>query len=308
MLQEPLVSVILPTYNRADLLIEALETVLAQSVPPYEVVVVDDGSTDSTNRVLLDFAKRTTSLKVVSLEHTPLVGRVRNAGVLASSGSILAFLDSDDVWKPDRIENQLRAWERYPAATLAFCNLHTFNEAGLTPGGPYLPEGKDFSGRIVGALSMEPIVVPSTMMVSRHAFDRYGPFTDGIIVEDYEFVLEVAANCAVSYVPEVLVLMRDHSAARARSRVEIANLEYLSIVRRFLKRHPEISAAEKACARQGLANVHLKLVRFYLQRGDSASARKHLAAMARLRPWDRRLPRTLKDVLVTRPTAAPGNR
>jgi len=150
---------------------------------------------------------------------------------------------------------------------------------------------------------MEPVIVPSTMMVSRDTFERLGPFTDGVIEEDYEFLLEVIAQHDVSYVPDVLVLMRDHSGLRARSRVELAHLEYLNIVRRFLERHPGLSQPEKAAARQGLANVHLKLAGFYIEAGRREQARKHWAAGARLRPWDRRLPRAFARVIFARPVA-----
>jgi glycosyltransferase involved in cell wall biosynthesis len=289
----PTVSVIIPTYNRADLLAEAILSVLAQTVPVHEIVVVDDGSTDSTLELLGDLACRVSNLKVVSIEHTPLVGLVRNAGVTASSGSVLAFLDSDDIWKPQRIEKQLRTWEQVPEAALGFCNLHCFNTNGLVAEGPFLGTEVAYGGRILGELLEEPIVVPSTMMVWRAVFDSLGPFTSGVIVEDYEFILEVAARYPVSYVPEVLVLMRDHSGGRARQREELSMLEYLRIVRRFQKRHPEITSGERAQARRGLANVHFKLSQFYMERGDRALARRHLAAMARLRPWDRRLPAAL---------------
>jgi len=88
------------------LLFEAIESVLAQTIAPYEIVVVDDASTDGTPEVLTSFSDRVSYLKVVRIEFTPLIGRVRNRGVEASSGEILAFLDSDDIWKPNRIERQ----------------------------------------------------------------------------------------------------------------------------------------------------------------------------------------------------------
>ena len=303
MLLSPTVSVIIPTYNRANLLGETLQSVLSQTCPVYEIVVVDDGSTDCTQQVLSDFSTRAGNLHVVSIEHTPLVGLVRNAGVAASSGSILAFLNSDDVWLPRRIENQLQRWEQRPQAPLAFCNLHCFDRNGPVAAGPFLSTEADYSGTILGALLEEPIIVPSTMMVSRLAFDSLGPFTSGVIAEDYEFVLEVAARHPISYMPEVLVLMRDHSGSRARAREELAMLEYLAILERFLKRHPDIAPADRAHARQGQANVHFKLARLYLEKHERALARKHLAAMARVKPWDGRLPHAL--VATMRPGRIP---
>jgi glycosyltransferase involved in cell wall biosynthesis len=301
MAHSPTVSVIIPAYNRAEMLAEAIESVLRQTAAPHEIVVVDDGSIDVTPDVLNAFGNSISNFKAIRIDHTPLVGRVRNAGVANSTGSILAFLDSDDLWMPNRIERQLLAWTQMPGAQLAFCNLHSFDENGLIPEGPYLPPNRNYYGRILAELLMEPVIVPSTMMVTREVFDRFGPFTDGLIEEDYEFLLEVAAHGDVCYVPDVLVLMRDHSAGRARSRRELADTEYLNIVRRFLARHPEISREERVCARQGMANVHLKLARFYLETGNRREARRHWAAMARMRPWDRRLPGAFAEVMLTPP-------
>jgi glycosyltransferase involved in cell wall biosynthesis len=295
------VSVIIPTHNRADLLSEAIESVLSQTMVPYEIVVVDDGSTDGTQTLLDDLSGRLSHLKVVRIEFTPLIGRVRNQGVEASSGEILAFLDSDDIWKPNRIERQLSMWDQQPGATLAFCNFHSFTAQGLVPGGPYLAPERRYDGRILCQLLLEPLIVPSTTMVTRDTFESVGPFTDGVIQEDYEFTLAVIAEHNVSYVPDVLVLMREHDGLRARSRAELSHIEYLNIVSRFLKNHPGIGHEEKAAARLGLANVHLKLAGFYIEAGKRKEARKHWAAVARLRPWDRRLPRTFARVLLAPP-------
>jgi glycosyltransferase involved in cell wall biosynthesis len=298
------ISVIIPTFNRAELLPQAIQSVAAQTLRPEEIVVVDDGSTDGTVGVLAELAEQIDNLKVVRIEHTPLVGLVRNAGVEASSGSILAFLDSDDLWQPERLERQMAAWQIRPAAGLAFCNLRLFGEVGSRSNMVYLPADADYSGRILGDLLAEPLIVPSTMMVKREVFEKLGPFTAGPIVEDYEFVLAVAAAYDISYSPEILVLMREHTGARARSRIELANLEYLRIVGSFLRRHPGVSSYERAQARQGLANVHLKLARYYTEVGDISSARRHVAAMARLRPWDRRLPAAFTRYVLHRASPA----
>jgi glycosyltransferase involved in cell wall biosynthesis len=298
MLDSASISVIIPTYNRGDLLVQAIQSVASQTVRPAEIVVVDDGSTDRTATVLSELADQHDNLKVVTIPHSPLVGLVRNAGVAASNGSILAFLDSDDLWQPNRLERQLAVWRERPGAGLAFCNLRVFGEAGGLPAAVYLSPGANYSGHILGELLAEPLVVPSTMMVRRDVFDRLGPFTTGPIVEDFEFVLDVAAEYEISYCPEVLVLMREHAGTRARSREELANHEYLRIVTTFLRKHPGITNRERAQARQGLANVHLKLARYYAEAGKSTLARRHIAAMARLRPWDRRLPSAFARIVL----------
>ncbi|MEO8284889.1 MAG: glycosyltransferase [Chloroflexota bacterium] len=284
------ISVIIPTYNRADLLREAISSVMQQTVPVHEIVIVDDGSTDATPALLADLLAQGLPLRTVRLEHTAHTGKVRNAGCAVATGAILAFLDSDDLWKPNRIEKQLASWSAKPSAGMAFCNLRRFNDRGLFPGPPYLNPGRDYGRDTLGPLLEEPVVVPSAMMLSRSAFDRVGPFSQRIIVEDYELALEAAYHFPVDYVPDALLLLRDHGGGRASARIELAEVEYIRMIGDFVRCHPTLSNTHKAGANRGLANVHLKLVRLYLGQRRAPEAWKHLGQMARLRPLDGRLP------------------
>jgi hypothetical protein len=98
-------------------------------------------------------------------------------------------------------------------------------------------------------------------------------------------------------VPEVLVLMREHAGRTSRQEDVTPLLDYVRIVRRFLTDHPRLPAGVRARGRYGLANVHFKLARLYLQKGDRTAARKHLASLLRLRPWDRRVPGLFRQLL-----------
>ena len=99
---KPLVSVIIPTFNRLGFLKEAVESVEKQSCRDFELIIVDDGSTDSTGGYLKGFPA-----KYIRLEHSGFPGRVRNAGAKAAEGKYLAFLDSDDLWEPEKLARQI---------------------------------------------------------------------------------------------------------------------------------------------------------------------------------------------------------
>jgi glycosyltransferase involved in cell wall biosynthesis len=116
----PVVSVVIPTYNRAHCLPRAIESVLSQSYDRMEIIVVNDGSTDDTQSVLAEYGNR---LHVISQPNAG-VSAARNAGVLASRGEIVTFLDSDDEWMSSKVERQVLLLESAgPSTPCCFCNM-----------------------------------------------------------------------------------------------------------------------------------------------------------------------------------------
>jgi len=284
---EQAVSVVIPTYNRAEMLRAAIESVLAQTLPAREIVVVDDGSTDHTSEVIAGFQAGGAPIVYLPGPHTNRRSEARNRGVEASSSPLIAFLDSDDIWKPRRLEAQVAALEPDTTAGFGFCNVQRFDDEGLV-GLPGLRPEADYNGRIAGYLLEEPLVVSSTLLVRREAFEAVGGFAEMRMNEDYELSLRLAARYPASYVPEVLVLMREHAGRTSRQDDMTPLADSLRIVSRFLVDHPDLPASERAHARRGLANVHFKLAELYLRKGDANMARRHAASFVRLRPLDRR--------------------
>ncbi len=298
------VSVVIPTYNRATLLRETLKSVISQTVMPAEVVVVDDGSTDETPEVVREFEGARPALTFLQLPHANRRGPMRNLGVRVTKSPLVAFLDSDDLWKPTRIEHQLEEWARAPHAGFAFCNARRFDEKGPF-GPPWLHAGRGWDGYILGDVLEEPVAGGSTLMVKREAFERVGGFPDLRINEEYELTLKLAARYRASYVPEELVLIREHAGKTTRSLQEIPLLDYIPVVEGFLAANPPLPRSIRARARRGLANVHYKLARLYIDAGEMEKARWHLWAMSRLKPLDRRAPAAWLHVLTPRSNKPP---
>ncbi len=283
----PRVSVVIPTYNRAEMLHAALESVLAQTTPAQDIIVVDDGSTDGTPGIIRQLQAKGAPIIYLREGHTNRRGEARNKGAQAGAGDLIAFLDSDDLWKPERLERQLEALTKSPEAGFAFCKLQRFGRGGpIDP--PYPASPRDYNGHILGELLEEPLVISSTLVVKREAFTEVGGFADLRMNEDYELTLRLAARYKASYVPDVLVLMREHSGRTSYSEHETPLLDYMTIVEHFMEERPGLPLQTRASARKGLANVHLKLARLYLRDGDRVTARKHILALMKLRPWDRR--------------------
>ncbi|HUS15277.1 MAG TPA: glycosyltransferase family A protein [Chloroflexia bacterium] len=288
------VSVVIPTHNRADLLRAAVDSVLAQTLPAREIVIADDGSTDHTRAVVSAF--EAAGAPIVWLpappDGTPPGNRrsaARNRGVAAATAPWIAFLDSDDLWHPLRLERQLADLPRTPDAGFAFCNLQRFDGRGPF-GGPYLAPHADYSGQILGELLAEALVLSSTLMVRRTALAAVGGWGSPRLGEDYELALRLAAAYPAGYLPAVLVGLREHPGRTTLAEQERPLLDHIGILQGFVATHPELPAAGRARARHAIANTHIKLARFYLDHGHPARARRHLRAVLWQRPWDRRLP------------------
>ncbi|MGH7773458.1 MAG: glycosyltransferase family 2 protein [Candidatus Binatia bacterium] len=198
----PLVSVIIPTYNRWPMLCDAIESVLGQSYKDFELIVVDDGSEDGTVEKLVGYSS---ALRVICHPRRG-VAAARNIGVRWSSGRYLAFLDSDDMWKPRKLETQVAFMEAH--LEIQICQTE---EIWIRNGVRVNPKKKHRkpSGDILRASLDRCLVSPSAVMMSRGLMERLGGFDEAFMVcEDYDLWLRIAVDTPVPLIPEPLVLKR----------------------------------------------------------------------------------------------------
>jgi glycosyltransferase involved in cell wall biosynthesis len=221
------VSCVIPVWNGEAYLAPAIESVLAQTHAPLEVIVVDDGSTDGTPGVIGAFGDRIVGLRQDNGGH----GAARNAGLRAARGEYVAFLDADDLWHSDKLRRQLLAFDEEPSIGLCFTWLRNF--AGAPPAWDLAPEG----GAVPGYSSV-------TALVRRATFDAVGPFDASLRHGgDRDFFLRVAERgIAKRLLDEVLVLRRLHDANRSRRLSDNSRAEYLRILKASLDRRRRTGA------------------------------------------------------------------
>ena len=140
------VSIIIPTYNRASLIGETISSILAQTYPHWELIIVDDGSDDATAAVVADFADE--RIRYLKLEHSGIGGKIKNAGLHMASGELIAFNDSDDLWHPSKLEKQVIALQENPEAGFCITGGYNFSTAGVAAEYFY----KEASGAYYGPL------------------------------------------------------------------------------------------------------------------------------------------------------------
>jgi glycosyltransferase involved in cell wall biosynthesis len=220
------VSVIVPTYNRADLITETLASILNQSHPPSEIIVVDDGSRDNTEAVVREFGSQ---IKYLRIENSGEC-RARNVGASASSAPWIAFCDSDDLWHPDKLLLQARLFERASDVEYSFTNFKTVvnrewsgtTKFDTSPTGYWdLPRREIDNGTFVIETSMcdcilqhQPIF-PSTLMMKRSFFDRVGRWREPLgrtPSVDLEFHFRCVSQPLTGVVSTPVVGIRKHAS------------------------------------------------------------------------------------------------
>jgi len=195
----PSISVVIPSYNRATLLTRALDSVYAQTRPPDEVIVVDDGSTDGTSKTV---AKHFPDVQLIRQKNLG-VSAARNAGISAASGQWIALLDSDDTWLAKKLARQMSALEARPGFRLIHCDeIWVRNGVRVNPMHKHRKQGGYIFQRCLELCCIS----PSAAMIHRCVFNKIGYFDTGLpACEDYELWLRICAREPVLYVSEPLV-------------------------------------------------------------------------------------------------------
>lgn len=194
------ISVIIPTYNRKFFLKRSVDSVLKQTLKPYEIIIIDDGSSDGTSSMIKE------SYPAVNLirQENKGVSAARNTGIRSSSGDWICFLDSDDEWKKNKLKNQELALTQN--TNYLFCHS---NEEWIRNGKKInqKKKHKKYGGDIFKKCLDMCRISPSSVMIYKKVFDNIGFFNEDLIVcEDYELWLRICAHYKVLFVDEPLII------------------------------------------------------------------------------------------------------
>jgi glycosyltransferase involved in cell wall biosynthesis len=295
----PLVTVTIPTYNCAEYLPDTLDSVLRQSYPQVEIVVVDDGSTDNTPRILAGYGDR---LTVVSQPHQGL-GAARNAGVRRATGDFVAFLDADDIWEPDKLELQMQLFLAHPSTDVTYTNFVPFGEPaeyqhgfeGFRGALHDLPrrrvsaEGYVFETPAFFAHFLRHSTNPcwtSTVVARRSALAQVGPFSEDHAECDAEMWLRLARHCRFGYVDRILVRRRVRRERFRRDPIGHERRIQAGTIR-MLERLPTyvtLTAAEHRILRAKLAEHQFAAGYLEFSHESPTAARRHFARSFRCAP------------------------
>ena len=266
----PLFSVIIPTYNSSLFIERTVESVTNQTCNDFEIIIVNDGSKDTTSEVLKRVSEKDARIKIITTPNSggPVVPT--NIGITAAKGKYIAFLDHDDEWRPQKLESVRNAFLYNPHIGFVASNVEVYNEESGVTSISYAPiKGSTvsvndmFSGRYFNTFSM--------LVIRKDVLERVGLLDKGLSVfADYDIIVRMLSSGIVHvFLPDPLVIYRVHdhnTSSMARSVLKrIEDLE--RITTKYQKKYHH--------HRKSLSVIHHAIARIYLNIGDKKEATAH---------------------------------
>jgi GT2 family glycosyltransferase len=284
-----LVSVVIPTYNCGEYVCAAVESALAQTHRPIEVIVLDDGSTDDTRERLRAYGGRIKYIYQASRG----VSAARNAAIAAAEGDVVALLDADDLCAPRRVERQISLLSANPNVGFVACRAPIIDLDGKLTGKEYSRHGV-FAGNedvVIGRDAAllrylrDEFILPSTVLMRRSVFDAAGRYDESFrMTEDFDLMLRILQICDMGYVNEGLYLYRRGRAASLSATRRKTCATAIRVFEKFAQ-SPGASVPEvRRILGERLAIKHALRAAFLIQEHDMQGACEHLAEAARWHP------------------------
>jgi glycosyltransferase involved in cell wall biosynthesis len=275
--EQPLVSVVIPAYNCAPFVTEAIESVLSQDYANKEVIVVNDGSTDATAEMVMRFGDR---LRLIEQPNRGPAA-ARNRGVSEARGEYLAFLDGDDIWLAGKLACEMSYIQEHPDVKIVFTGFSRWwpgRSNNYPPAhDPATWRAKDeigpyYSGYLYTTLLLDSVICIITAVMERDAFTRLGGFDENLKVgEDYDFWMRASRVCAAYKIDRIMALYRMRPESATRSAPRTVSHEYMVLKRtleQFGTAGPDGQHVDAAMLRARLANLCFAHGYRHFWRGD----------------------------------------
>lgn len=275
------VSIVMPVLNGERYIGEALESIYCQTYKNFELVLVDDGSTDSTGECVKAFAGKM-EIKVVRHPERQGIALSVNDGFRNASGDSLTFLDHDDVWFPDMLETLVSHLEQHPETGMVHADFQTIDPAGkvIEESVARCRNRSRPSGHVFRELFMDSFIAASSVLIRKECIDRLGGFDPTLLWGDYHLWLRIARHYRIDYIPKVVAKYRQHHTQSTRSLPAVRGgdeLVAISAIKKILESYPEIlqEIGEKTVRRR-MACMYFGGAYYWFELGAFRNARLHL--------------------------------
>ena len=264
----PRVTVVIATYNRAALLMETIESVLRQSYRDFEVLVCDDGSTDDTAACV---TRSGPPVHYLGLEHRGRPGWPRNRGIEAARGELVAFVDDDDLWEPEKLGRQVELFDRDSALNLVYTDRQLLPASGSSPAIVRTPAPAR-ADQLLDLVLRRQMPFVGSWLVRRELLLRVGGFDETLVTgEDLDLLLRLAPSARIAGVPEPLVLVRRQPGSVSDRAGPLTFENAVLVLERWLATN-RLSWPDRRRARKMLAHLHTGLAASLREQGDAAGS------------------------------------
>lgn len=274
----PAVSIVVPTFNRLKYLRRTLASVFQQTFQDWELVIADDGS-DGDTRAYLQTLEDPPRVRVLWLSHSGRPAVARNAALRAAKGEYVAFVDSDDLWTPTKLQTQIDSLRRHPGCGWSYTRFVLVDESGNPTDWQRTRSWPIFAGWILDRLvRSETVIAVPSVIVSRELLEQVGGFDESLVMcEDYDLWLRLAARSEVDAVDEPSALVTRHAEHSGNEITSFADCA------RVFEKVRKIHGTEHLHAILGekSAEVAAGLARSYAASGDRAAALRTVATSMR---------------------------
>ncbi len=267
-----MVSVIIPTFNRRDYITIAIDSVLAQTFKGYEIVVVDDGSSDDTKEVLKPYQE---AIRYFYQENRGISG-ARNRGIRESRGEYIALLDSDDYWLPEKLERQVDRIREEPE-----CGMVATRCSSIAPDGTFRKKNRPGkSGWILNDIFKANFIRTSSALITRKCFDTVGLFDESLPEgEEYDLWLRIAKQFPIAFINQPLTVYTDNPRGVSTDSLAGRLVRLKVLEKEYLKESIPPQLYRKRMSR----NYHY-VGRHYFKRGNKSEGTRYLRKAFSLDP------------------------
>jgi glycosyltransferase involved in cell wall biosynthesis len=281
----PVVSVILPTYNCANFLPHSIQSILSQTYDSYEIIVVDDGSTDNTKEVLNPFMQR---ISYIKLEQNKGLPAARNIGIKSALGKYIAFIDADDIWLPEKLQTDIKYFETHSEISMVYSKHINIEENGRHLDGDTrkrLPSGNIF----IQLFSEQNFIITSSVVVKKDVFETTGLFDEQLFnCQDWDMWLRITFYFKVAGINKTLVKYRHNPHSLSKNRNNVLKYQKAVIDKTYNSFKGKENGISGKLYKKRLSLHYAKVGRYYLRIGDKNLAKENFRLSLKYNPLNLR--------------------
>jgi glycosyltransferase involved in cell wall biosynthesis len=280
-----MISVIIPTYNSDKFIGDTIRSVLHQTCTDYEIIVIDDGSTDSTKKIIENNFSQARYFYIPNQG----VSKARNYGIRRARGEFIAFLDADDLWLPEKLEKQLEVFKNDPELMLVFTENLDFDTDGFRKT-VYLKKERLMKGDVVKNIFLYSNVTTSTVMVRKQVFQETGDFDESLkVAEDDNLWMRIALKFRIQLLDEVLVHYRwtENSLSRSADNLLDGVLKNIELIE---DRYPDLKRRlGRVVLRRKKSDIYSSYGYYLFSSGNYSMSRRYYLSSIFLYPKIKRI-------------------